>query len=559
MTQFVPYLLRTGSVLAVAAFLSACSSSNNTTPPSDTGPTADQVARTSITGLNASVATLATLSAADDQSGSALMMAKESSAMIGTLASDGNSMKAMESAQKVLDAHKSLQDALTAAKTAKTAAEEAKGKLPADAEPLLVTALDDAIKQADTQIAAAQKILDGDTLESYVALVRGTDADNPHTPADQGMTVAKAIAAALAPQSADDGRPVRYAFQTTPPSDTVLAANKVELDDHKGRTWAAIVGASNLEDRQINTGATANATRTVKVASIAGLKVADVFGTGTTLDAGTGLPSALPSGGDLNGHEETTATGADTTTNHRGIPGTVICGGTDCKAENGLLTGSWYFTPTDPTAYWLPVTGETTFMEETHYTRYGHWLTVAANGDASVWLYAGHPSGIPSDIDKTGKWGADATLDATASYSGNAAGRSVRKTFDTNGKQTDIQSGRFTADVNLTAEFGGTRHLSGTVTNFESPDNPRAVHPDWSVTLKGPGTNDKAVIAATGTLSSSPTAENRGVTQATGANGAWSATSYGEADERPAGIHGWFNAHFTNGHAAGAYATRKDD
>ena len=46
-------------------------------------------------------------------------------------------------------------------------------------------------------------------------------------------------------------------------------------------------------------------------------------------------------------------------------------------------------------------------------------------------------------------------------------------------------------------------------------------------------------------------------------DGLWSGTAhgrrtrYGAADERPTGIFGGFNAHFTDGHAAGAYATRK--
>ena len=145
-------------------------------------------------------------------------------------------------------------------------------------------------------------------------------------------------------------------------------------------------------------------------------------------------------------------------------------------------------------------------------------------------------------------------------YSGNAAGRSVRRTFDANGKQTDIQSGRFTADVNLTAEFEGAASLiSGTVTKFVSPDNRHAVDPDWSVTLKGPGDATKATIGGNGLLSSTHTTTEHGVTEGTGQRtGNWSATSYGEAGKRPAGINGFFNAHFRNGNVAGAYATRKD-
>ena len=48
-----------------------------------------------------------------------------------------------------------------------------------------------------------------------------------------------------------------------------------------------------------------------------------------------------------------------------------------------------------------------------------------------------------------------------------------------------------------------------------------------------------------------------GTTTASGQDGQWSAQGYGEQMERPVGIFGGFNAHFTDGHAAGAYATRK--
>ena len=34
-------------------------------------------------------------------------------------------------------------------------------------------------------------------------------------------------------------------------------------------------------------------------------------------------------------------------------------------------------------------------------------------------------------------------------------------------------------------------------------------------------------------------------------------SAYGAADVRPAGIFGGFEAHFTDGHASGVYATRK--
>ena len=83
--------------------------------------------------------------------------------------------------------------------------------------------------------------------------------------------------------------------------------------------------------------------------------------------------------------------------------------------------------------------------------------------------------------------------------------------------------------------------LGGTVDNFQG----NAVDPAWSVELVEAATS-------TGTVTS-------GVAVASGRNGLWTADSYA-ADNvtRAEGIFGGFNAHFTGGHAAGAFATRKD-
>ena len=50
---------------------------------------------------------------------------------------------------------------------------------------------------------------------------------------------------------------------------------------------------------------------------------------------------------------------------------------------------------------------------------------------------------------------------------------------------------------------------------------------------------------------------NHGTTTASGQNGVWTAQGYGPNGGRPEGFFGGFNAHFSDGHAAGAYATRK--
>ena len=111
---------------------------------------------------------------------------------------------------------------------------------------------------------------------------------------------------------------------------------------------------------------------------------------------------------------------------------------------------------------------------------------------------------------------------------------------------TDIQSGNFMADVMLTAKFANTPMLGGTIDNFRTAQgsNPGAVDSSWTVTLT-------ETTPTGGTVAG-------GVADASGQDGTWTATSYGEAEMRPTGIYGGFNAHFTDGHVAGAYATRKE-
>ena len=191
------------------------------------------------------------------------------------------------------------------------------------------------------------------------------------------------------------------------------------------------------------------------------------------------------------------------------------------------------------------------YRQDTMYAVWGHWLTVAGNGEATVDTFAraGTMDGSPAH---GGNWGAADPADAnlsgtTATYSGSAAGRSVHRRTDANGRVTDIQSGNFMADVMLTAKFSATPMLGGTIDNFRAAQgsSPGAVDSSWTVTLTETASDGGTVTVTAG------------VADASGQDGTWEATSYGEADMRPAGIYGGFNAHFTDGHAAGAWATRK--
>ena len=136
-------------------------------------------------------------------------------------------------------------------------------------------------------------------------------------------------------------------------------------------------------------------------------------------------------------------------------------------------------------------------------------------------------------------------------------------------------SGRFAAKVNLTANFVGagdssdadnTSTLGGKITGFEGVDaagetvsGAECVNTSWSVTLERAGFEIPSGGVAT--VGNSATASGGAVR-----DGAWTASAYGEDGDRPAGIHGTFNAFFSDsakngavdGAAAGAYATKKE-
>ena len=495
------------------------------------------------TALDDSTTALTTLAGPATTEGSARMMAMKYSMMIGTLATDGSSMAATMNAQKVLDARTMLESARMDAGTKKTAAMTARTGL-ADDDPLAVL-LDGAIMRADAQIGMATTVLEetGEgSLRSYVEMVTGTDMANPMTAADKGEEVAMAIAGALGPTNAGNGAGLRVRHGTDLPPDTVAAANRYMMDDAMGMTFATIVGEANLMDMRV--AATGGGTRIVKAKSVDGMKTMDLFGT---------VPGSIPT---------TDGTEIDANVEYRGIPGLLFCAGADCMVEGDgdaqELTGSWYVAADNPMHYYVKpaddpgtpnVDESLRYRQDTMYAIWGHWLTVADNGEATVTTFAraGTMDGTPAH---PGHWGAADPADAnlsgtTATYTGSAAGRSVHRTTDANGMVTDTQSGRFMADVTLTAKFAATPMLGGTIDNFRAAQgsSPGAVDSAWTVTLTETASDGGTVPA--------------GVADASGQDGTWKATSYGEADMRPAGIYGGFNAHFTDGHAAGAWATRR--
>ena len=467
-------------------------------------------------------AAMAAGEAADD----ALENAEKYDGMLLTDSVAGDSGQAMANAQAILDAQTAASNAVDAAQEALDAANEAKDDADAIEDGAqkdsLIEAIDEAIEEAKAALKTATDIRDGRELERAAeAVTGGPTADPQGTPRSIADTVGMSIASGLLPGTMD-GR-TRGEHGATAPAATIDKDHKVELNDGKGHTWAEIVGEDNLTTMPIGTDRAP-----VKVASIAGMTPAMVWASVPT--AITDLAAAAATNG---------AMFADA--DYNGIGGTAYCLGTDCKVTEGKLAGSWYFAQTAANAATPYVSNPnrderemTPYVAETLFARFGHWIELD-NTDWEVNTFALSGGGTAVSVAAN----ADLDDDDKATYSGSAAGMSAYKTPKASGMGDHIDTGRFTADVSLNATFGGTPVVRGTIDNFQGD----AVG-NWTVTLES------------ATLD---TSEESGTAVSTGRDGSWSATAYGnDADKRPAGIFGGFSAHFSDGHAAGAYATRKD-
>ena len=541
-----------GICFAAAFALAACGGGGGTTavmpdptPQPPAGPTADSI---TVDAADALVMAQAAGKAAMEANDNAIKYA----GMLGTVAAKGESMTAQMNAQMVLDAEEAVkmavmnaETALNDAKAAKMAAEALAADDPGRAGA--IAAAEAAIEAANTHMKAAQALLDAeedttngttiDSLMGAVAAVKNPTGATPavdpaKTPKDAGEAVATAIRNAI-DATGDIGT---TAVPTTPVATTDVV---MTMENRQGKTWAMIVG----DVMKMRIATTATDTDEVDVASVTGMTAADLHSTGLTATGGTGGGNTY-----ANGFQ------TDNAGTYKGIPGTVVCGGDDCKvgvaadgqANVGKLLGSWYFTPRFPKeTYVMPATGNN-YVHETDYATYGYWFQVATGGTVTVNTVAGR--GTPADgtgaPTTTGNVVGAATddLELNASYTGTAVGISAVQTFSSGG-QTSIKSGSFTADVRLDATFGPAAKISGRVWNFQGD----AVGA-WTVMLTQPTGATFANAGLTG-----------GVAKGGGDDGAWTAVPHGPDDaKRPTGIYGTFDAHFSNGHAAGAYATRKD-
>ena len=509
----------------------------------------------------------------------ALATAKKMAGMLDVISVAGNSMTAMKNAQAILDAETDVGKALADAQKALAdamAAQTAANALPADTPNLVSLIGEDgesgeigeAIKAANDAIDAIEAIQTDKGPTTLAAYVDDVKAGGKGTPTKTGEGVATMIGMALGPTDDSDGSPLRgehnnsndpaltlptkdvaTIFVTAPPDADVPEGiegktKRVLMHDAPATamTWKEIVGSTMKRQVDQRTDGGDTRTRTVEIASVAG--TADRL-IGATLDA-----TAM-----VNGQE--------TSASWRGIAGTLICAGADCEVESGKLTGSWYFTPSDVDQRYTRAPDSESYTAYNLYATYGYWLSqAAADGAVTVNTFAGQSD--DRTLIATGSVTApeSATLAGKATYKGEAVGMSVHKTFNSDSVQTGISSGAFTATVSLEARFGQNASVSGTVSGFKSEDNPDAVDSTWNVRLGGPQDGTAANLS-TGSFNNGVTRDATEGRTTKGQNGVWSARTYGVGavdatnGERPTGIYGGFNAHFSDGHVAGAYATRK--
>lgn len=242
-----------------------------------------------------------------------------------------------------------------------------------------------------------------------------------------------------------------------------------------------------------------------------------------------------------------------------GALGTYICadagGCTIATDASGIssITGYLIFTPEEE---------ETVVAPDPDYLFFGYWIRESTDGDGDpvfdiAGLYGGAELSYMYYVHM---------LEGSATYAGPATGVFVRRWTDSDsGEVLRRRTGQFTADVALSANFGGGDiapndqfMISGTVSDFE--DAERGVNLGWQLALEsayfGPGLTTPWFLGDT---------EGGGDTTAL-----WWGQFFGPVTPNnlltpenetvyPSGVAGGFEGDFPNGDVVGAYAAERDE
>ena len=161
------------------------------------------------------------------------------------------------------------------------------------------------------------------------------------------------------------------------------------------------------------------------------------------------------------------------------VPGEYSCTGTTCVARNdadGILTfleGTWTFTPEEIEDDADPHMIENAKYDD-DYLAFGFWLQSEGEGSRAAYGIGTFAGGSMAFGGAAPLNDAVSALMGTATYSGRAAGMFVMKTDidDDNLGAVPTQAGKFTAEAELTAQFGATTltadsfTISGVVEDF---------------------------------------------------------------------------------------------
>ena len=501
-----PRLTFAGPVLAIMLALSGCGGGGGGIPLADLPGLLVDATKAGATARGAAAAAR-----------TAVEMAGTAVGGLTAVAVQGDSARAQLNAQAVLDAETTVraqlgiaQKALKDAQDARKAAQALQNVVDAD---LFLTNIEGQVSRVETHVDEIADLLkEGAALEGYVTIVK--ERDGNRTPGEIAQDVASAIAEVIGAGSAPDTDFTAPALSSRPQNAAPLA-----LTGKSGMTWAEIHG-KEVDDNL-----------SVSIAGMTAVEIAAEFGTS-------------PADGYASGSRVEGA--------YLGIPGFAQCQGT-CSVGTagnvaGKLVGNWIFLPTSPNQGYVR-NDDGSYALPADYAEYGHWLDMdSASGNAlRLNLYIGGTSAGSEPGDLSAR-----AMDATnhdgnvASFEGRASGMSVTRETDADGMTVvsgSLQSGAFTADVQLTARFGVGPTVSGYVDNF---DGGAHVNSAWRVDLETMDLNE-------GTAGT-------GIADGGGDPGTWSSDPYAPDDVvRPTGINGVFHAHFGDGHAMGVYATRNSD
>ena len=255
---------------------------------------------------------------------------------------------------------------------------------------------------------------------------------------------------------------------------------------------------------------------------------------------------------------------------YRGADGTYTCSGTgddaNCSVtvnDKGVvagITGRWIFTPD---------MGATSDQADYQYLSYGFWLMKTTDADGATTYNEVETFAEATGFDETTADGID-DVEGTAMYKGGSVGVYVKDVLDDQATIVSSTSGHFSADVELTATFGGNVlpndqfTIGGEITGFVLQHGEAN---DWAVGL---GLADFSGGRADGGApgeslpgdSHTNTFSGVAIGDSTAAAGSWSGTFHGVAGEvgtdpvvntKPVAVVGEFNANFRDGTAAGGF------